>query len=222
MKHIPAFLLLSLLSCCDHTTPEEIPADQPTTRFFHTFVTSYCKGEKYSVTYAHKWCTISLDDEHCIPVFSPDLFETDHQTDDGAVFRQLSRRNGDTSYNREVTYLVSTGRNCLADNFSKIDVICTNRDLDSDHPAGASLNDRIKIRFQSCASYIRNRYTGEEWTTCDKLLSELEEDDLMLLSPLLHLEFTGNTETHVPYELAITLTTREEKQHTVHATFRPL
>lgn len=221
MKNILAFLLMLFLSGCNDTYPKETPGDQPTTRFFHTFVTTYLKGERYSVTYADKWFTISLDDETRVPVFSPDLSGTDDQVDD-AEFRELSQRNGDTSYNREVTYLIGLGRDCLADNFSKIDVICTNRALDSDHPAGTLLNDRIKIRFQSCAPYIRNRYTGEEWTTYDKLLSELEDNDLTLLSPLLHLEFAETVTSPGPYELGITLTTTEEKTYTLHATFYPL
>ncbi len=120
--------------------------------------------------------------------------------EDKAWFDEVCAANGDLTFGRKI-YLVLGIPNILAytPDLASIDVVC-NDFYDSDHQAGASLNDCITISYTAAGDYIRSGYQGPLPATAKKLLSELEQKDLavLLVVPRCELDFVVK-----PEELAV-------------------
>jgi hypothetical protein len=113
-------------------------------------------------------------------------------------FEELSEKFGDTYFNRK---LVPFSNRAIADEFTSID-ITSDRDFDSEHPAGTSLGNLVKFYGISFWKYIENGYKFAPYDTPNvpdelnnhthnlqrgeylvfKKLSDLEPQDMKLLS----------------------------------------
>ncbi len=141
------------------------------------------------------------------------------------VYLRLAQRNGDTGYDRRYYTEFLPLRYCFADEIASVEAVCTNRALDAEHPAGTSLRDVMRIRFLSCAPYVRRSgYAGEvEWTEYDLLLSGDPHRGFRPHGHRLHtLRFAQKQEwSRESFLLDITLRTVGGAEYVVHAEFRP-
>lgn len=71
-----------------------------------------------------------------------------------ATYDRLSLRYHDRTYNRRI---LANHNYALANSLSGISIICRN-DFDEAHPAGAAINDLVKLCASSCREYIGNGY----------------------------------------------------------------
>ena len=140
------------------------------------------------------------------------------------LYDSLCIAHNDISYNKEISYYIApddSGEDAISlpiHNVASIQVF-SNADFDELHPAGTSLNDLIRFCSSTVYPFLQSNYTYRyTWTTDDcyyapffcspinKLLSEIQPADLIMLYPylgLLHFEKSPSlSKTH---ELTITI-----------------
>ncbi len=135
--------------------------------------------------------------------------------DDKAWFDEVCAANGDLTFGRKV-YLVLGIPNILAytPDIVSIDVFC-NDYYDSEHPAGASLNDYITIEYSAAWNYIKGNYQGNPPTPVRKTLSELGPQDLrILLYPDCKLDFAIKPEQLALHSMTITMRLFDGQEYT--------
>lgn len=228
MRRLILFCILTtLFVSCSKEGGTETPLPKPpeiATRFLHSFVPSYISFDKSNVIlsdiYAPSMVILIKDP---IGYSSPDVYKVDEE---GArAFEQIAQRNGDTSFNREDSEIAVESRRCFAENFKEIHLVCTNQNLDSAHPAGALLDDIVRMEGVSYNEYVRSGYQEEyarmsEYHVISKRLSEVSTDELAMLSvwighgPYFHFP-DGIFKPGVTYELKVTMITTEGMEKTV-------
>lgn len=137
-----------------------------------------------------------------------------------AEYTLLCEKFNDLAYNGKI---VPFSTQSVSEVISAIDVVC-DKSIDTDHPAGAPLNDIIKICAVSYKSFIENKYTqpanhsfpaefdglylyrGIGSGPVFKPLDELGEEDLELAEPKMCLYFPEKLGAG-PYLFTITVTT---------------
>lgn len=134
-------------------------------------------------------------------------------------FKALSRKYGDTSYNK---WIVPFTNASLLTEFSSVEVTC-DRAIDSRHPAGASLADIVKLCATSPYRFIRSGYNditktpaffldhnfnipNPGYEVVFNMLDRLTADDLKLLAPSCYLLFEQRP---APGEYTFTITFRD-------------
>lgn len=100
-------------------------------------------------------------------------------------------------------------------------MVCKNRDLDASHPAGTLIDDLMMVWTLSYAKYVQNNYTGDEYVTIDKPVSELREGDLTMIKSWLHLYFAKPVQTGIDYKMEVTLETTEGMSYVLTGVFHP-
>lgn len=170
--------------------------------------------------------TIYLEDQ----VYFQNSDEPGAQNSD--KFLPLAERNNDMKANSFLPEGMGLGYSAFADNFASIQVV-SDKEWDADHPAGKSLNDKILLRYQSYADYVRNNYTLTLYDcpeTKAVLLSEVLPGDLwMILCPVgpdteyaPTLYFTESpVDSPIKHTFTITLTTTEGDIKSVSITCTP-
>lgn len=116
----------------------------------------------------------------------------DSEGEDLEIYKRLCEKNGDISYGKRVLkpeheYPGVPQRQSYYHNILSIEVV-SDRDYDSEHPAGASLGDIVKYYANSFEDFIENGYqhTSEmdvdfNFTRISGLLNEIPDDGLCLL-----------------------------------------
>lgn len=147
------------------------------------------------------------------------------------LYDSLCRAHNDMSYNKEIMYFPSPSSmdgvvEMSINNVVKIDVT-SNADFDETHPAGTSLNDIIRFMGMSVSRFLESNYRySHDWTEKPEgfqdeernysysfhnpvtgLLSELQPEDMMLLSEIVgFIHFEKNPTLDKVHELTITVT----------------
>lgn len=140
-------------------------------------------------------------------------------------FIALSEKYGDTNYNQWSIVPPYVG---LADDFTSVDVT-SDQDFDPEHPAGTSLGDLVRLMGVSPYKFIQSGYTelydwgsvseeyrrifshyNHECDPVDKLLKDIQQEDLLLFSPDFYLQFV--TPPTLAKEHTLTITFRSEEK----------
>ncbi|WP_300897322.1 hypothetical protein [uncultured Alistipes sp.] len=213
-----ALLLLAAVLCfgCSDGSDDRV-GNKTHSVLMHHFVTAYVRCTTFSLSYSDDALHIGPGKD-ATAIVTPDLNgEQDEE------YLRLAQRNGDTGYDRRYYTEFLPLRYCFADEIASVEAVCTNRALDAEHPAGTSLRDVMRIRFLSCAPYVRSGYAGEvEWTEYDLLLSETRTEDFALMDTGFTLRFAQKQEwSRESFLLDITLRTVGGAEYVVHAEFRP-
>ncbi len=135
--------------------------------------------------------------------------------EDKAWFDEVCAANGDLTFGRKV-HLIMGMPLILAytPDIVSIDVVC-NDFYDSDHQAGASLNDCVTIEYSAAWNYIKGNYLGNPPTPVRKTLSELGPQDLkILLHPDCKLDFTTKPEQLALHSMTITMRMSDGQEFT--------
>lgn len=211
IRLLSCVLSVFLLGC---ETEGETDGDHYEYRFFHSYIMEYVEG---------RW---SLDGHH--PPRDNDLnLGWDHETygaltsylspditgKESAKFTEIAHRNGDISYNQSELWPIHALRACPAENFSRLIVKGFGADWDNEHPKGSGISDLVTVKIYSCADFIRNGYTGEEFRWIEKKAALLTEADLTLFSGGLHLHFEVLPPMEKPYVIEATLVTTDGKEY---------
>lgn len=140
------------------------------------------------------------------------------------LFSYLCNMYNDISFNKEI---VPFTYRAFAYPFDKITMSC-NADFDDNHKAGASLDDIVKIKFESLWDYINNGYEyPEEYKKYEEsasglsvygvvpyelYLSEVNSSNSKLITPGYHnhIIFTSSPTTPGEYTFTLELTTNGE------------
>lgn len=149
---------------------------------------------------------------------------------DNIAYDAYSLKYGDISYNRK---LVPFSNRAIAEKIEVINVTC-DKDLDKNHPAGSLLNDMIKLCATSPRRFIENNYTKETYQFSEefkelglntvsgyqpvvKLLSELNEEDLVLLDNVCFLYITKKLPVgDYKFTIKTTVNNRELKEDVIY------
>ena len=108
---------------------------------------------------------------------------------DKVWFDELCQRNGDVSYEntkRKVGYdwVYEYHPCCITPDLFSVELL-TERDYDTNHPAGSSVSDCMEVSFQSADYFIREGYPKEKEDAytglTTKLLKDVVPEDLKLL-----------------------------------------
>lgn len=152
MRHFPLLSLAAigisalLISCnkC-HTTTE----------YTHSFVMMYEQLESIAA-YVNPYGDIAVWGNN-----TSGYATSKHNAE---IFHAQNTKHGDTSYNRDVTYMEPLRpNNYVIPDMVKIDVVCKT-DFDAEHPAGATLNDIAELRAVTPYPYIQSGYkTPFDW-----------------------------------------------------------
>ncbi len=216
MRKIRLLLLASaLLSACSTSDEEMIYMhsyiwlyeDTPPTLWANKFEINSPKGLLYL------YCTFIGEREISEYYTAPELGNSHGK--DAERFLEIAERNGDRTYDRYVNIAVSAGATCYAHNFKSMHVRCLNAAWDDAHPAGATLDDRIRIHYISYADYVRRGYPkGEESAKgYEKRLHELNETDLSMFVSRIDLYFDSAPPAG-SYEMEATFVTTEGEEKT--------
>lgn len=103
---------------------------------------------------------------------------------------------------------------CPTEPFRAIHVVCSSHAIDDAHPAGASLDDIVKVDIRSWRDYIRNSYeSGPATRTIFKHLADLTLEDLDLFdAENLYLELEKRFfAAPGDYEFVVTMTSESGK-----------
>lgn len=180
MKKICLLLVLSglLVSGCEKTGSKFIR-----TRYF---VENYVGGDyalephRYSEPGSCDWTKVGgffITPNDPVYYQSPELAGARYSDE----FLRIAARNGDTSFDG-MKMECERSELFYADNFTAVRVV-SDRDWDAEHPAGTPLNDKMNIRYTSCAEFIGSGYIwsllGESMRT--KRLCDLASDDLRVV-----------------------------------------
>lgn len=94
-------------------------------------------------------------------------------------------------------------------------VVCPDGDWDEQHPANTSLNDLVKIEYETYACFVDGKYSEDalEFEHPTKLLTRLGENDLRMIQPSLKLYIKAPATEGL--ELKITLTTVDGEEQAV-------
>ncbi len=115
------------------------------------------------------------------------LYRSVAQQKECPEFETIAARNGDTTYDREVIYFPypGFGLEVCADNYKSVSVVCPDGDWDEQHPANTSLNDLVKIEYETYACFVDGKYSEDalEFERPTKLLTRLGENDLRIIQP---------------------------------------
>ena len=156
------------------------------------------------------------------------------------IYDELCKIHNDLSYNQKRSYIVAPlwGR-CSAIDFREIDVV-SNKDFDSEHPAGKSLKDVVRFVSISPKQFINSGYKATfDWkknepgffakdpmipsmfqseTGCyfpiNGLLSDIGKDEMQMLPVNTHgiLFFDKQPTAEKEHSLTVTIYTREGKK----------
>jgi hypothetical protein len=110
------------------------------------------------------------------------------------TYDALCEKYGDMTYNREEFVFIGGEPSFLAYSPVSIEIV-SNHDFDEEHPAGTSLGDLVSFYSYTAKPYIDSGYVEYDWGVnpgyvgdgkqpfypIDKKVSELTQDDLMLL-----------------------------------------
>ena len=133
--------------------------------------------------------------------------------EDKAWFDRICHKNGDFTYSRKVRLLAGhTDVIALTPDIVSIDVYCED-DFDALHSAGSSINDCIRITYESAFDYIVSGYEGDEPSTHSKMLSEITPEDLRILLFGSELFFVTKPEKLGIHPLRIVMKTADGKEY---------
>ncbi len=156
------------------------------------------------------------------------------------IYDELCKIHNDLSYNQKRSYIEFTGWGiCSAIDFREIDVV-SNKDFDSEHPAGRSLKDVVRFVSISPKQFIDSgykasfnwdnnepgffakdpmipsmfRYEKENHFPINGLLSDIGKDEMQMLPVNTHgiLFFDKQPTAEKEHSLTVTIYTREGKK----------
>ncbi len=135
------------------------------------------------------------------------------------MYDKICRINGDTAYNRTERRPAGVkGPYNGADfpHYATINVI-SNKDFDTDHPAGVSLNDVMSIRYTSAKRYIESGYTQENMKQEEiyQPLDRLSPKELQYSIGNTFLVFDKEPDSLDIHTLTITVTNAAKESYTV-------
>lgn len=131
--------------------------------------------------------------ENCIELYW-DTFDTKEYSykskgEEEEVYGELCVKHNDLGYNerkvdpKDLETGDFTYRMVYWKDFVAIDVV-SDRDFDTEHPAGSSLGDIVEYGGWSYWEYIKNNYTGHEENHISGYINDLPEDGLCLIKDL--------------------------------------
>lgn len=225
------FLLFAgaVVSSCDEEG--NIPVGLDTPVFVRNLIVRYVDGPIEIGKYAGELCVKNLWEQSEF-YGSPEAYP--HLTTGHDEFQRLAARNGDISYNRSVNPITLMERECFAENFREVHLVCTGSEgdvpWDEDHPVGSRLDDVVQLEFSTCADYVRNGYpesdkiAGTENTTklVKKYMSDLTPDDLTMIrcASAYSMKFIfDNLPVSGTYMLDFTLVSTEGEEKTARYTY---
>ncbi len=200
LRVLPIIILLLVLGSCNRVYHY----------YSYSYVLQYDEIEDFQPKVYKRQYTDDID-PYCIELrFSSSRSASFlSESQDRAWYYQQSIENCDTSYNREVGLILDmiySDNISWSDNLVSINVV-SDKDFDSDHPAGTSLNDLIYIRYTSAYKYINNDY-DDSFTPEpeEEYLSEIDQNDLKILvyeTP--RLSFARLSDSRETHTLSITV-----------------
>ncbi len=217
------FLLLAatalFASCNDDNHEPAPPVNRGYPVFVHSYIGQYIKTSEWETK---TWYNANTD-EYYLQIepkwgdavkYYIDPLRSNKECPE---FETIAARNGDTTYDREVIYFPYPGfeLEVCADNYKSVSVVCPDGDWDEQHPANTSLNDLVKIEYETYACFVDGKYSEDalEFEHPTKLLTRLGENDLRMIQPSLKLYIKAPATEGL--ELKITLTTVDGEEQAV-------
>lgn len=161
--------IITTILLCSCTKAEE--------QFCRSFVNGYMICDGLTVEYVSEYSIhIKATASKMVSLYSTGT--------DKELYDNICQENNDMTFNDiilfyppEIPYYI-----CYYPNFTSIDVI-SDRDFNAEHPAGTSLNDIIRVYYNSVYDYVSSEYTqDEEIKTKKAMLSNLTAEDLQMVT----------------------------------------
>ena len=116
--------------------------------------------------------------------------------EDKKWFNSVCEKYGDTGYNRTIQLHISEYRNAFIPSITSIDVT-SNKDFDSQHPAGTSLAEYFNVSFMNNINYIRSGYDPNLPEGMGGVMSEINPEEMLFTGSI------GFTLKKYPEELSV-------------------
>lgn len=172
-------LAILLCGCCQlmtklgvikserYVTQYVLPKDNHGIRYYYKFLDSTCVV-KFDINIGDIVSMLSKDREY---------YE----------YKEISLKHNDLHYVRDVEYEIPGPSTFSGYSYFDVDPvkieIVSNKDFDDEHPAGTSLGDLFYFQSITPHPFIKNGYSGEEFTLINKRLNELTAEDMILSIP---------------------------------------
>ena len=215
--------------------------DVSKTRLFKSYITEYSYDKNIELKITNKgniaiYRKYTSEDDH----IKTASYSFKSKGENKKIYDELCKIHNDLSYNQKRSYIVAPlwGR-CSAIDFREIDVV-SDKDFDSEHPAGKSLKDIVRFVSISPKQFIDSGYKATfDWkknepgffakdpmipsmfqseTGCyfpiNGLLSDIGKDEMQMLPVNTHgiLFFDKQPTAEKEHSLTVTIYTREGKK----------
>ena len=136
--------------------------------------------------------------------------------DKGNLFDKYAKLCGDTTY---ASFQESTI--ALSDTIYSIHVTC-NSDFDADHKKDEYLDDIISLQFLSFHEFIKANYDDIQNNIREKDITQINSETLTLIEPTLGVRFLKTPTDKGKYEFTLSITSGNDKTHTIplHVDFK--